>query len=736
MGSVRARPVAHLLEEILSSEQWTREHLAAHLQVTSKTVDRWQKQASTPRPFLEGQIRTLHTSIAEAKARYVTSPQISLDLTQETDLRIALDKVLNSLREIFHRRSRLSGRSDLLDEVSKLLFAHVLRLANERQGIDSLQTSEVDKFASNLIAFVASAFEQYLPRSLALEIKPSEFKLRLKPQENDLAREIVECFEPLSNHPGLISDQGIEAVDLINEVFGKFLADSFIDEKQLGQYLTPTEVVRFMVQLALSSLTSEELCTLKDQNTAETFGYILDPSCGVGSFLAEFVRALHSQTDIEKSHEAAWIQQLITKNLVGIDKSERMIRYALTNIAMFGIPAAQLKLASALSKNRIPDIDALTGKVGLILTNPPFGAEFADADLAAYKIPTSRKSKSKITSECLFMERYIEWLRPGGHLLAIVPDSILTNQGYFAYLRKELSHEIVIHNVISLPQNTFAASGTTTKTSILHIQKKGIPHQAKRRALVSRCLDIGYSISTRNSHRVKRSKGAGDLPRILRMIQDASPDGKDSRWVENIETSPRWDANYFLARSFSSDKCTNNVRVSDVATLSGDRLDPRRRQGTFQYIEISDVNADTVTCTSKIVQCSDAPSRARKVVRSGDVLVSTVRPDRRAIAVVAEHLDGAICTTGFAVLRPHGISSMLLAELLKTDFCTEQLLKHNVGIAYPAIDEKCLPDVVLPADKQVIDEFGPQADEIFAAQEQITASRAKFVSALLKKVSA
>ncbi len=43
-------------------------------------------------------------------------------------------------------------------------------------------------------------------------------------------------------------------VDLLNDTFGQFLTDSFTDEKELGQYLTPPEVVRFMVELGLQSL--------------------------------------------------------------------------------------------------------------------------------------------------------------------------------------------------------------------------------------------------------------------------------------------------------------------------------------------------------------------------------------------------------------------------------------------------------------------------------------------------
>src|SRR5690606_17242697 len=145
----------------------------------------------------------------------------------------------------------------------------------------------------------------------------------------------------------------------------------------------------------------------------------------------------------------------------------------------------------------------------------------------------------------------------------------------------------------------------------------------------------------------------GELPSILEMIRNARPDGVRARWIENLEQEPRWDANYFLGVSESlaqqiQAKGSRCVRIMDVSELRNDRVDPRRGSGTFLYIEISDVSSTTASCTAKTVHCHEAPSRARKLVRAGDVLVSTVRPERKTVAVVGSELDGAVCTTGFA----------------------------------------------------------------------------------------
>jgi type I restriction enzyme S subunit len=84
--------------------------------------------------------------------------------------------------------------------------------------------------------------------------------------------------------------------------------------------------------------------------------------------------------------------------------------------------------------------------------------------------------------------------------------------------------------------------------------------------------------------------------------------------------------------------------------------------------------------------------------------------------VVPAELDGAICSTGFAVLRCRGIQPLVLAHLLRHTFTTEQIVKENSGIAYPAIEEEKILDVVLP-----IDSSGLQA--IFGVAEELDRAR-------------
>ena len=741
-------PIHLLLKEILDRYDYSRESLAKELGISPSTIGRWLNKESVPRPLVEGQLREIYASIRSAN-QHVAEQRSFYELpslVNESYIREALDQTLMELRQALHRRGRLSSRNQALDELSKLLFAHIMSEGGISRKTVLGDNVSIEGSAQSLSRFVKDAFNRHLPKSLGHEMEPGDFELELKKQENILAIEIIEAFERLAHKSMLKDIDNIRGIDVLNDVFGKFLADSFVNEKELGQYLTPTEVVRFMVRLAIQDMSASELSTLCDPVECVNFGLILDPSCGVGSFLTEVIRILCSK--VVERHGAdsqdAWTQNMVTNVIAGIDKSERMIRLALTNMAMFGFPAAHLHLSNALARSGSDSgfTKSLEGRVRLILTNPPFGAEFQENDLRQYQIAGTWSSRSPTTmnSELLFIERYLDWLAPGGQFLAIVPDSILTNKGIYKDLRRNIRDSIDIRSVVSLPEVTFRAAGTNTKTSILHVRKLKEPDAKRNVSFFAVCQDVGFSVRTKNAHRTKTRNGHGDLLEILRAFSDPTRASAYGRRVNSVEHSSRWDANYHVSLPIEIEQRINNPAVGDiflssVAQLANDRTDPRRwGTGTFQYIEISGIDSEACTVRTKTVLCAEAPSRARKLVRAGDVLFSTVRPERRTIGVIQTEQDGAVCSTGLAVLRPHGIHPLVLAYLLKTDFVTMQVLRNTIGIAYPAIDEQCLLDILLPIKKQEIDTLEDQAESILDLEKRTRAVRADFTTTLAESI--
>jgi type I restriction enzyme S subunit len=143
------------------------------------------------------------------------------------------------------------------------------------------------------------------------------------------------------------------------------------------------------------------------------------------------------------------------------------------------------------------------------------------------------------------------------------------------------------------------------------------------------------------------------------------------------------------------------VELGRVASLSSDRWSPGAHgQSTFRYIEISNVDSSTGHVSHSEVPVANAPSRARKLVRGFDVLASTVRPNRGAVGLVPDSLDGAVATTGFAVVRPASkTDAFFLLAVLRHPASTAQLMRCNTGSAYPAIEESVFPQIWIPGAK-------------------------------------
>lgn len=128
--------------------------------------------------------------------------------------------------------------------------------------------------------------------------------------------------------------------------------------------------------------------------------------------------------------------------------------------------------------------------------------------------------------------------------------------------------------------------------------------------------------------------------------------------------------------------------IGDVAHLATETSDPSQKpKQTFKYIDIASIDTEIGQIREvQEIQGADAPSRARQVVHAGDVIVSTVRPTRGAIAVVPREMDGFICSTGFSILRPRNlVTPEYLHIALRLTTTLEQFDRRSSGSSYPAI---------------------------------------------------
>lgn len=164
--------------------------------------------------------------------------------------------------------------------------------------------------------------------------------------------------------------------------------------------------------------------------------------------------------------------------------------------------------------------------------------------------------------------------------------------------------------------------------------------------------------------------------------------------------------------------------VNAIETWNPQKCAP---QDSFQYIDLSAIDQETKSIVgARQVECENAPSRARQLVQTGDILVSTVRPNLNGVAKVPDELDGAIASTGFCVLRPNRelLDRNFLFQWVKSTMFIGEMVRLATGASYPAVSDRIVLASSIPLPPL------PEQRRIAAILDQADALRAKRREAL------
>jgi len=166
-----------------------------------------------------------------------------------------------------------------------------------------------------------------------------------------------------------------------------------------------------------------------------------------------------------------------------------------------------------------------------------------------------------------------------------------------------------------------------------------------------------------------------------------SPGDRNVPWLSEVPKDWRFKPLKYLVKV--------NKKVLEEDT------DPQLR---FKYIDIGRVDSFGQVTEVEELDFADAPSRARRVVSSGDVLISTVRTYLRAITFCENVDDNLICSTGFAVLTPGpDIVPKYLFYWVRSSRFVDEIVSRSVGVSYPAVNAAeigNLPFPLLTREKQ------------------------------------
>ena len=308
---------------------------------------------------------------------------------------------------------------------------------------------------------------------------------------------------------GYLAATNLNKTDLDSKgrAFETFMTGFFRGE--FGQYFTPRKIVQFIV----------------DALPINNESIVLDTSCGSGGFLLHALDKVRKQADRKaqegyfdpatpegyKEHFDFW-HDFAEHNLYGIEISEGIARTAKMNMIIHDDGHTNV-----IASDGLEAIDTLREKsknkgfkenaFDYIITNPPFGSKVKFAEkryLENYALGKKgidwieaklnnvnllrENTRDQQTTEVLFIEQCHHFLKPGGMLAMVIPDSILTNSS-MQYVRDWIEEHWRIVAVVSLPQFAFAANGAGVKSSVLFLKKYNAATTATIKAFKTQAQD-------------------------------------------------------------------------------------------------------------------------------------------------------------------------------------------------------------------------------------------------------
>lgn len=335
----------------------------------------------------------------------------------------------------------------------------------------------------------------YDERTVIEKTENTEFKFQIFGYSNtaEVAANIRELYEEARNKdieiyskriPNYERSRGVFKTNIrlsdiaLYKVVEKLQAFSFIDSKAdikgrafqgvlssairagMGQYFTPDPIVDLAVKII----------------QPKPSDLILDPFCGSGHFLSkslDYIIDKYSQSVDEYT-----LHQFKFFHLHGIEKSDRMVRIAMTDMMLHDDGHTNIRNTDALlSFENYPDILQLKednntnpAVFDIILTNPPFGSLMTQEVMEMVGRFELGKGKKTLPMEYIGLERCFQFLKPGGKLAIVLPDGLLKNKNS-KYVRNWVENIAQIKAVISLPEEAFQSFGATVKTSLCIFQK-------------------------------------------------------------------------------------------------------------------------------------------------------------------------------------------------------------------------------------------------------------------------
>jgi len=437
----------------------------------------------------------------------------------------------------------------------------------------------------------------------------------------------------------LFNKVDLKSEDIKGRLFEGYLGRVFTSG--LGQFFTPREIVSFMTGY------------LKNNGFIGENDVILDPACGSSGILID-------------AHEN-------NQKVIGYDINQRLIRVSKMNMVINGISNYELNNKSFLEDDKVSNID-------VVITNPPFGVkEKQEKVLNKYKFGVNKKS---VDLEILFIEKIINVLKPGGVCALVLPDGVFNNVSLKS-LREHLLEKCEMIASVDLPENVFKSTGTGCETGILIFRKKNKKSEGDKSFMAYKVDYVGYETQTKFAKKIDKN----DLLSILNNHEEYEKKFE----VSNLVDSKRIDGKFYFTKNKYIGLLPLNLYEKSGTNISKVYSD----NDIIRYVQYSDVDPvfGLIKSYTEFIK-SEAPSRAKIVVRTNDILIPKLKQSSDKITLVTKEYDGCVVTNGFYVLKSKDVrNTKFLFALLRKNEIQEQITNYSSGTIMPSIDDEYFEDI-------------------------------------------
>lgn len=360
------------------------------------------------------------------------------------------------------------------DEIAKLLFCKLKDEKNTLKGKEYKFQIGTHETTEEVFKRINSIYQK--AKQEDAEVFKEDIRL-----DDKIIYNVVEHLQGINFSKTDLDTKGV--------AFEKFMTDFF--KGKMGQFFTPREIVQFCVKI------------LDPQREH----IILDPACGSGGFLLNTMDHIRIFAENNYDEKDAWTHwhNFAMKNLYGIEINDQIARVCKMNMIIHDDGHTNIINTDALSDfKEILEVkkDFKPNFFDMILTNPPFGAVAKRSEKDYLDLYDLGKNRNSQKLEILFIERVINFVKPGtGKIAIILPDSVLSNSS-LQYVRNFILKKAKVLAIVSLPQFTFSHYGAGVKASLVFLQRKSFDNEELGDYPIFMAIaeHIGYDATGRPDH--------------------------------------------------------------------------------------------------------------------------------------------------------------------------------------------------------------------------------------------